>query len=235
MTRDERPKSPEEIAALVAKHGAEADKFRAEAAWFASQAREKAVYAEKLEHDFMLVRRSFDREQRDNDENRIIDFTNSVDRASAEACMNTLARWRRESKDQIVIRFSSPGGSVIDGLSLFDYIQSVRADGIRVVTCTLGYAASMACILLQAGTERVMGANSHILIHEVSSGAIGKLSEMEDETKFVRRLNDRLVGILAAKAKMSRAAIKNRAKRKDWWVSADEALKIGFCDRLGYA
>lgn len=214
---------------------AEIAKLNAEAAFFTQQAREKAAIADKAEHELAIARRMHDRAMRDNDEHRILDFTDSVTRSSAESAMKILSRWRRENLQPIVIRLSSPGGSVIDGFALYDYIQSVRRDGIHVTTCTLGMAASMACILLQAGDVRIMGENSHILIHEVAAGTIGKLSEMEDETAFCRRLNERLVAILAARAKMSKAKIVAKSKRKDWWLAPEEALKHGFVDKVGYA
>lgn len=235
IATENRPTDPREVESKVKRNEAEAAKFQAESEFFAAQALERQTIAAKAAHEFMLVQRSFDREQRDNDENRVYDFVNEVSRSTCEAAMGMFARWRRESKDPIVIRFSSPGGSVIDGLALYDYIQSIRADGIRVTTCTLGMAASMACILLQAGDVRVIGENAHILIHEISAGAVGKLSDMEDETKFVRRLNDRLVGILASRSKMKRHTIKAKAKRKDWWLASDEVIKYGFADRVGYA
>lgn len=229
----EHQPTPEEVAATIRRADAEAEKFRNEAAFFAQQsAREKAI-TEKHDIELRRLRRDYAREQMTNSENRVYEFTGHVTSTSAEYCMARLSMWRRENGDPITIRFSSPGGSVIDGLALFDYIQDVRRQGIHVTTSTLGMAASMACVLLQAGDDRVMGANAHILIHEVSSGAIGKLSEMEDETKFTKRVNRRLYDILATRSKMGWRSIERRAKRKDWWLSSEEALHNGFCDRVG--
>lgn len=169
-----------------------------------------------------------------NSENRTYDFIGNVSTGTVENCMQTLSRWRRQSKEPVIIRISSPGGSLIDGLALFDYIQSLRADGIHVTTNVLGMAASMAGILLQAGDKRVVGPNAHVLIHEASSGASGKLSELEDETKFIKRLNDRTFEILASRSSMKKATIELRAKRKDWWLAAEEVLQHKFADEIGY-
>jgi ATP-dependent protease ClpP protease subunit len=112
---------------------------------------------------------------------------------------------------------------------------SLREDGIKVTTAVLGMAASMAGVLLQAGDERVVGPNAHILIHEVNVDSMGgKVSALEDETKFLRRLNVRSYEILAARAKLKVAAIETRAKRRDWWLTAEEAVELGFADRIGY-
>lgn len=178
-----------------------------------------------------------------NSEHRVYDFVSSVDGGSTEAAMGTLSRWARLSKEPITIRFSSPGGGVIAGFALYDYI----VDGLRgqqkihVTTIGMGYAASMGAVLLQAGDVRMMGSQASLLIHEISSAMIGKLSELEDEVVFSKKLNERIVDIFAARAKtskamkpMSRSQIKVHSKRKDFWVSADEALKWGFIDATGY-
>jgi ATP-dependent protease ClpP protease subunit len=91
----------------------------------------------------------------------------------------------------------------------------------------------MGGILLQAGDERVIGKNAHLMIHEISAGAVGKLSEIEDEAKFCAMLSDRLVDILAERSTLTPTQIKRRWKRKDWWLSAEEAVELGFADRIG--
>ena len=58
----------------------------------------------------------------------------------------------------------------------------------------------MGAVLLQAADHRVIGADAQVMIHEVAAGAIGKISEMEDETKRLRRMNDRLFEILAERS-----------------------------------
>lgn len=226
----QRPLEPAEVAKL----NAEAAKLNAEAEAARHTARARQYEADEAQMDLDKKRRERALSDASNLEHRVYDFTDSVSRSSAETTIQVLSRWRRLSKDPITIRLSSPGGSVLDGLALFDYIQTLRADGIHVTTATLGMAASMACILLQAGDKRVMGDNAYILIHEVSSGSIGKVSEMEDETKFAKRLNQRLYDILARRSKVKRRTIESRAKRRDWWLDPDEALKLGLCDEVGY-
>lgn len=220
--------------AEIVKLAAESAKLEAETEVARHLARSRQYEADgaKLELD----RKQRDRELADasNTEHRVYDFTDSVSRNTCETAIQTLARWRRLSKEPITIRLSSPGGSVLDGLALFDYIQTLRADGIVVTTATLGMAASMACVLLQAGDKRVMGDNAWILIHEVSSAAIGKVSEMEDEVKFTRRLNERLYRIFANRSKLRLITIRQRAKKKDWWIDPEEALRSGLCDEVGY-
>jgi ATP-dependent protease ClpP protease subunit len=78
-------------------------------------------------------------------------FDTAVTDASIKSCIKALNAWDRENENcDIEIAFSSPGGSVIDGMELFDYISSLRHPGRQITTSTYGMAASMAGILLHA-------------------------------------------------------------------------------------
>ena len=144
-----------------------------------------------------------------------------------------LEHWeRRDPGEPIVIRINSPGGSVLDGFALFDAILRLRRKGHTITTHGTGMIASMATILMQAGDERVLDANSWFMIHEVSAGAMGKASEMEDSLKLIKRLEDRLVTILAERSVLTKRQIIARTKRKDDWMTAEEAVALGFADRV---
>lgn len=169
------------------------------------------------------------------DENHIYHFFGAVDSSNVIAAIDVIGNWSRRvnAKDEITIVFNSPGGSVYHGLALYDFLEDIKKQGKNITTISRGIAASMGGILLQIGDERVVGPNSHMLIHEVSSGSMGKLSEIEDEVKFYKRLQDRCLEILAARSSLSKNQIKTRWARKDWWLSAEEAVKYGFADRIG--
>lgn len=163
----------------------------------------------------------------------IYTFYESVTRDSVKKCIADLGLWsRRDPGCKMTINFCTSGGSVIDGLALYDYIRELSSIGHTVETTALGFAASMGGILLQAGDKRIMGQNAYLLIHEVSSVAIGNFSEIEDELKFLQRLQDKCLNILASRSTMTPRQIKNKWKRKDWWLDADEALELGFCDEI---
>jgi ATP-dependent Clp endopeptidase proteolytic subunit ClpP len=168
--------------------------------------------------------------------NRVYDFAEIVHSETTEKAIQTLSRWARQSIDPITLRISSPGGSVIDGLKFYDFLLGLRNSGIEVRTVVLGIAASMACILLQAGTRRVVGPNSRILIHEIQAEHEGKLSlsEMEDQTKLFEIINKNLYSILAERSKVPAREIETKAKRRDWWLAADEVVNKGFADEIGY-
>jgi ATP-dependent protease ClpP protease subunit len=120
----------------------------------------------------------------------------------------------------------------MDGLALYDTIQRIRRQGVPVVTRASGLVASMATILLQAGDERIADKNVQILVHELSSSTGGKISGIKDEAAMMDRLNKRLLGILSERSSLTAKQIENRANRKEWWIDADEALKLGFVDRV---
>lgn len=171
-------------------------------------------------------------------------FNDDVGERSVKNCMDRLTYWARvKPGSDIEVVFSSPGGSVFDGLQLFDFIQTIRRQGHRVTTSALGMAASMAGILLQAGSERVMAKESWLLIHEISTIAFGKASDIEDEAKFLKRIQARTIDIFmegvvratqagTATKPMTRSKFADSWSRKDWWLSSDEALAAGFVDSI---
>ena len=163
----------------------------------------------------------------------VYQFTGSVDASSVKACMAELAVWHRTDPScDMEIVFHSPGGSVIDGMALFDYILGLRADGHHITTVARGYAASMAGILLQAGNVRRMGPESYLLIHEVSFGASGKIGEVEDEVKFIKMIQARVLTIFAERSTLTKKQIQARWSRQDWWIDSDAALKLGLIDEI---
>jgi ATP-dependent Clp endopeptidase proteolytic subunit ClpP len=213
--------------ASVRKLDAEARKAAAEAEVAEHQAREQRILADKAERD----------EQRtlatDEYYHRYV-FDKPVAEGSVKSCITKLAEWSRlDPGCDIEIVFNSPGGSVIDGMALYDYITQIKTAGHKVSTSSLGMAASMAGILLQAGDHRKMSAEAWLLIHEGSFGAGGSVGQVEDTVEWVKMIQSRILDIFAAKSKLSKAQIKRRWHRKDWWLSSSDALKFGFIDEIG--
>lgn len=230
-----------EIAELVKdKLKAEAEQYRAEAKKANAEARHETAEAVVAE-----IVRDREKQKRENelaqdDHFRVYRFASDVNSGSAQKCMATLARWSRVDPGcDIHIEFCSPGGSVVDGLALFDAIMQTRRDGHRVITSALGYAASMAGILLQAGERRVMAKESWLLIHEASFGAVGSFGEVEDRVKWIEQIQERILNIFAERSKnsgalqpLSKEQIRRRWRRKDWWVDSAAALKHGLVDEI---
>lgn len=156
-----------------------------------------------------------------------------VNPRTADEWISALQHWElRDPGEPIEITINSPGGSVLHGLALYDTILRLRRKGHHVTTRGTGLIASMATILMQAGDTRILDANSWFMIHEVSAGAMGTTSDMEEQVAFVKRLNDRLHTILAERSSLSKKQILNRTKKKDDWLSAEEAVALGFADKV---
>lgn len=246
MTDDIKGNIPEALVpALIEKATAEAARAREEARGFAAEAsvseiglqlaqvgQEREAYKRKVELSQNVYHHTYN-------------FTTDVNPNSVSSLISTLQSWVRMAdadggeKFPIEIAFCSPGGSVIDGMALFDFIQTVRASGHEVTTSCIGWAASMAGILLQAGDKRVMNKQSWLMIHQASFGAQGPTWKVEDMVKWVSRVQDRILDIFAERAKLSgaaapitRARIKKNWERTDWYVSSEEALKWGLVDEL---
>lgn len=236
--QEELLKYPEIRSALVFKLTEEAKLFRADAlksdaetAGLAELQRQAKAQADASEILAAQTKRTEDETLATNRYNRQYNFMFSVDDQSVKACIAQLTEWDRLSPEQpFEIVFNSPGGNIVDGLALFDYIRLMRAKGHEVTTSAIGYAASMAGILLQAGDHRIMGRESWLLIHEASFITLGKFGEVLDEVDWIKRIQKRILDIFAERSHMTAKQIEFKWTRRDWWLSSEEALKLGFVD-----
>jgi ATP-dependent Clp protease protease subunit len=176
---------------------------------------------------------------------RVYRFAGPVTEGTAAKCADTLTRWSRidatrdEKPGDIELVLYSPGGSVVDGMMLFDTIQLLRRQGHRIDTTAIGMAASMGSILLQAGQKRRMTSESWLLLHNLSASAGGALGEIEDRVDWYKKISERTLDIFADRCKKSkgtdkltRAEIKKKMDRKDLWLSSGESLKFGLVDEV---
>ena len=205
----------------------------AEAELHRSNARSADLFNEREEIMTAKTKRAEKEELAANKFHHVYNFGSVVNDSSVNSCIDQLTKWTRiDGVVDIEIVFNSPGGSIIDGFALFDYIQLLRKKGHHITTTTLGMAASMAGVLLQAGDVRRMGSEAVILIHEAAFGAMGKTGEVEDTLELAKKLQKRIIQIFAARSKMKAAYIEKRWRRKDWWITSDEALKLGLVDEV---
>lgn len=133
-----------------------------------------------------------------------------------------------DPKKDIKLYINSPGGSVYDGLAIYDTIQFITPD---VQTIGIGLQASMGAFLLSSGTKgkRYALPNSRIMIHQPSSGTQGKISDQEITLREGIYLKKRLNEILAKNTGKKLATIEKDVDR-DFWMSADEAKAYGIVD-----
>lgn len=213
--------------------------------------RQEQLFTENrnLELDLTRIKHKRDTETEEarlasNDFQRVFVFDDPVNDQAVNSAIAKLDIWRRiDPGCDITLRIYSPGGDVIAGMYLYDYLMSLKRDGHKLITEAFGYAASMGGILLQAGDVRRVGRESYILIHQISFGVRGKVGEVEDEMEFVKKISDRVLDIFAAGAKragengtasdpLTRSQFKKRWERKDWWLTSDEALRWGVVDEV---
>jgi ATP-dependent Clp endopeptidase proteolytic subunit ClpP len=162
---------------------------------------------------------------------RTYTFYSRVEEESVRACMATLSSWSSKAPGApLTVVFNSPGGAVHDGLALFDFLRHLRSTGHHLTTLALGRAASMGAVLLQAGDRRIVGSNAFVMLHEVSNGSSGKVSELEESIELSKRLQKRLLAILAERSTLSVAQIQRKWTRRDWWLDAEETVTLGFAD-----
>ncbi len=133
-----------------------------------------------------------------------------------------------DPKKDIKLYINSPGGSVYDGLAIYDTIQYIKPD---VQTIGIGLQASMGAFLLSSGTKgkRVALPNSRIMIHQPSSGTQGKVTDQEITLRESIYLKQRLNEILSKNTGQDISKIEKDADR-DYWMSAEEAKKYGLID-----
>ena len=226
MPKDDLRVPKEVIPALKRKLLAEALKAEAEAQGARAEALSAEIETRALERKEAEILAS-------NKYYHVYVFNDQVTESSVNACMAQLNVWARNSpKCDIKIIFNSPGGSVTQGMALYDYLQTLRGGGHKLTTVAMGMAASMAGILLQAGDHRAIGAESYVLIHEISTGAIGKIGEIEDTVKFVNMIQKRVLEIFASRSNKSAAYFAKHWRRQDWWLNSEDCIKLGIVDEV---
>ena len=161
---------------------------------------------------------------------RIIFLGEEVNEHSMNLCiMQMLFLDREDPHMPIEFYINSPGGSVVDGLALYDVIHTISAP---VNTTCVGTAASMGAILLCGGTgTRSALPNSRIMIHQVSSGARGKSADLRIQMAETDKLENILFQILADKTGKTLKQIAKDCDR-DYYLSSEEAKTYGLIDSV---
>jgi len=135
-----------------------------------------------------------------------------------------------DPKKEIHLYLNSPGGVVTAGLAIYDTMQYIKCS---ISTTCMGQSASMAAVLLAAGTKghRFALPNTRIMIHQPLGGFQGQASDIEIQTKEILRIKDTLNGILVKHTGQSIEKIKADTDR-DFFMSGDEAKKYGIVDKV---
>ncbi len=163
---------------------------------------------------------------------RIIFLGEDVNEHTANLVVAQLIHLAYEDpKKDIKLYINSPGGSVYDGMAIYDTIQYISPD---VQTIGIGVQASMGAFLLSSGTKgkRSLLPNSRVMIHQPSSGGShGKISDQEISLREGLYLKQKLNEILAKNTGQKLAKIEKDTDR-DFWMSAKEAVEYGVADTV---
>lgn len=130
----------------------------------------------------------------------------------------------------ISIYINSPGGSVTAGLGIYDTMQFISCD---VATICTGMAASMASVLLVAGTEGKRSALTHsrVMIHQPMGGAQGQASDIDIMAKEIQKMKKELYTIISEHSHTPYEKVWADSDR-DYWMTAEEAKEYGMVDTV---
>ena len=165
---------------------------------------------------------------------RIILLHDQVNSATASVVVAQLLYLEGQDPDKdIYLYINSPGGSVSDGMAIYDTMQYIKCD---VSTICTGMAASMGAFLLSSGAKgkRIALPNSEIMIHQPlisGSGLSGQVTDIMIHSNYLQRTKERLNRILSENTGKDYETI-CRDTERDNFMSADEALEYGLIDKV---
>ncbi|MFH1753141.1 MAG: ATP-dependent Clp endopeptidase proteolytic subunit ClpP [Candidatus Omnitrophota bacterium] len=162
---------------------------------------------------------------------RIVFIGTPIDDNIANLIIAQLLFLQMEDPDKdIDVYINTPGGSVTSGLAIYDTMQFIKPD---VNTYCVGQATSMGAVLLCAGANKKRFALPHarIMIHQPWGGVQGQATDINIQANEIMRLRSRLEEILSKHTGQSLEKIKKDSDR-DFFMSADEALKYGVVDEV---
>jgi len=162
---------------------------------------------------------------------RIIFLGTAIDDAVANTVIaQLLFLANQDSEKDIKIYINSPGGSVTAGLAIYDTMQFIKPD---VSTTCVGMAASMASVLLAAGTKgkRFCLPNSEVMIHQIMGGMEGQASDIKIHAERILKLKTKLNQILVKHTGQTLEKIEKDSDR-DNFMDATTAVRYGLADKV---
>ena len=162
---------------------------------------------------------------------RVIFLGDEVNSQTANIVVAQFLHLAYQNPDEdIKLYINSPGGSVYDGLAIYDTMNFIKPD---VQTIGIGLQASMGAFLLSSGAKgkRAVLANSRVMIHQPSSGTQGKVTDQEISLREALALKQKLAEIMAKNTGQKLDKVKADMERY-FWMSAKEAKDYGVVDEV---
>jgi ATP-dependent Clp protease protease subunit len=135
-----------------------------------------------------------------------------------------------DPKKDISLYINSPGGSVTDGMAIYDTMNFLQCD---IVTYCVGQAASMATLLLASGTKgkRYALPNSRVMMHQPTGGATGQTSDISIAAKEILRWREQMNRLIAQHTNKTVEEVASDTDR-DFYLTAHEAMEYGIVDKV---
>lgn len=161
---------------------------------------------------------------------RIIFISGEIEDHGANLVISELLYLDSLSNEDIFIYINSPGGAVTAGLAIYDTMNYIKSD---ISTVATGLCASMAAIILAAGTKgkRLSLKNSEIMIHQVLGGTQGQATDIKIQAERILEMKKKLNKILASLTHKPITKI-NKDTERDYYMSPETALKYGLIDKI---
>jgi len=149
------------------------------------------------------------------------------DSISAKQFADELAKLPKSVKE-IDLRVNSPGGSVFDGVAIYERLKQHSA---KVTAYVDGYAASIASVIIMAADEIIISEGGFVMIHKPMAGVWGNSFEMDRMITVLDKIEQQMISIYAKKTKKSRTEIEKDLGAETWYT-AEEAIANGFATKM---
>lgn len=161
---------------------------------------------------------------------RIIIINGEINNELSNSVVAQLLYLDSINNDDISIYINSPGGSVTDGMAIYDTMNFISSD---VSTIGIGLCASMAAFLLSSGTKgkRCILPNGEVMIHQPLGGAQGQATEIKIAAEHILKTKDKLNKILSLNTNKDLSVIEKDTDR-DNFMNSKEALEYGIIDKI---
>lgn len=162
---------------------------------------------------------------------RILYFTGEVNQATCDTMNAELLYLDSVDNRDINLYINSPGGSVVDGLSVIDTMNFIKSD---VSTTCMGMAASMGSVLLSNGTKgkRFVLPHSRVMIHSVASGFQGHTADVRIEMEQTERCQKDVYQILADNTGHTFEEMEKLCDRDNWFIGDEAVNNLHIADKV---
>lgn len=161
-------------------------------------------------------------------QDRIIFIDGVIDEDSANGIIAQMLYLDSLSNEEITCYINGPGGSVYDGLAIYDTSKIVKSP---IKTVNVGKAFSMSAVLMLMGQERQGLKHSRIMIHQPMGEAVGQASDIKITHEEIQKLKKELYEIISEVTGQSYDKVEKDCDR-DYWMTSEEALKYGFLTKI---